>query len=320
MGIPKRIRRTAGRHSLVDGIPFTLPVKATESPVLMAIFKCDAEKAKQFLPPTDIHPFKFFGKALLVVTVIDYRETVIGKYIEYSIAIACTHTYRPAPPLLPLIFQKTFGLGQFVIDLPVSSEVSVKGGKGIWGMPKHQANLDFKISDSTVSSQYDLDGKLCTYVEIEKPGKPWFPANLRAANFCAFRGMLFKSDVYFQAKAAFCLGKNSSAKFIIGDHPRVQPLKELEIEENPLLTVLDDQVESWYLNFDEPPAEPCGPGILNPLGEGLESVVNLTNSEAWLPPPTAPVPGVTEVPSESGSPGDTDSDETKEVESDSSDK
>ena len=52
------------------------------------------------------------------------------------------------PPLLPLVFQKTFGLGQYVVDLPVSTEVSVKGGKGIWGMPKHQANLDFVVTDA----------------------------------------------------------------------------------------------------------------------------------------------------------------------------
>ena len=37
----------------------------------------------------------------------------------------------------------------------------MKGGKGIWGMPKHQANLDFRVDDRTMSSQYDLDGQLC---------------------------------------------------------------------------------------------------------------------------------------------------------------
>jgi hypothetical protein len=40
------------------------------------------------------------------------------------------------------------GTGQYIPDLPVSSEISVKGGKGIWGMPKHKSNLDFKITDT----------------------------------------------------------------------------------------------------------------------------------------------------------------------------
>src|SRR5919204_6580070 len=117
------------------------------------------------LPGTEVHPFRMFGHGLLVVTVVDYRDTSIGTYIEFSIAIACTHGRRAAPPLLPVLFQKTYGLGQYVVDLPVSTEISVKGGKGIWGMPKHQANLDFKVSDGTVSSQYDDDGRLGVWVE-----------------------------------------------------------------------------------------------------------------------------------------------------------
>jgi len=57
-----------------------------------------------------------------------------------GIAIACTHGLKPAPRLLPAIFMQHYGTGQYVIDLPVSSDISVKGGKGILGMPKHKAN------------------------------------------------------------------------------------------------------------------------------------------------------------------------------------
>jgi hypothetical protein len=121
---PKRIKQYGGRFSLVDGIPFKLPVEATNSPALMAIFPVNPEKAKKFLPKTGIHPFRLWKHALLIVTVIDYRETVIGKYIEYSIAIACMHGDKPSPRLLPGLFQGFFNTGQYVIDLPVSSEIS----------------------------------------------------------------------------------------------------------------------------------------------------------------------------------------------------
>ena len=131
-GLPKRIKNYTNKFSLVDGIPFKLPVAAVNSPALMAIFPIDAEKAKDFLP-AGIHPLRLWNSALLIVTVIDYRETPIGKYVEYSIAIGCTHGEKPAPRLLPAIFMNWFKTGQYVVDLPVSSEVSVKGGKGIWG-------------------------------------------------------------------------------------------------------------------------------------------------------------------------------------------
>ena len=137
MAIPRRLRDQAGQYALVDGIPFQLPVSSQQSPALMAVFPINAEKATALMPGHEIHPLRLGKKAFLVITVINYQVTVIGKYIEFSIAIACTHGPKPAPMVLPLLFMKRYGTGQFVYDLPVSTEISVKGGKGIWGMFKH---------------------------------------------------------------------------------------------------------------------------------------------------------------------------------------
>lgn len=290
-GIPGRLRRLEGRYSRVDGIPFKLLIECRKSPVLMAGFRINADKAAALIPCREVHPLRLWdGSGLLLITVVDYRETTIGKYIEYSIAIACTHGRRPAPRMLPGLFRRPYGTGQYVVDLPVSTEISVKGGKGIWGMPKHQAPLDFVVGDDKVSAQYDLDGQLATYVEIEKPGRTNLPFRMSAANYCAFRGMLMKSYIYFSGKAGFTFGRSAKARFIIGDHPRVQSLKTLEIADRPLMTafipsahgVLDDHFECWFLSYEKPPTE---------SPEGLESIVNLGQSQVWPAPPRAPLPG-----------------------------
>jgi len=285
--IPKRIKDTIGKKALVDGIPFTLPVGAINSPALMAIFPCDLQQAKRFLPH-GIHPLCLWKKALLVVTVIDYRETTIGKYVEYSIALACTFGKKPAPRLLPALLPSLFKTGQYVIDLPVSSEISVKGGKGIWGMPKHQASLDFKVTENKASSQYDLDGKLVTYVEIDLPKRVWFPVKVKASNYCSFRGMLMRSDIFLDNKVGFNLFAKAKARFVIGDHPRLQSLKQLDIQDcmatvylPSIHGILDDHIESWFLTHEQLPE-------IAP--QGLESVVDLSLSEDWLAPPSAVVP------------------------------
>jgi Acetoacetate decarboxylase (ADC) len=283
--IPKRLERQEGRYALVDGIPFDLPVNSEDSPALMAIFPIDFDRAAETIAGDEVHPLRLWGnRAALVITVLNYEVTDIGRYVEYSIAIACTHGERPAPPLLPALFSRRYGTGQFVIDLPVSSEVSVKGGKGIWGMPKHQANLDFEISERAVSSQYDLDGQLAVRIEVDRPRYAGIPVAAAAANYCAFRGMLMKSSIYFRGRAGFNLPFSRSARLTIGDHPRVAPLKRLGIGRRPLLSgwfpetagVLDDHVESWFLHHDQPPTE---------VPEGLESVVDLGQSQEWLAPP-----------------------------------
>ncbi|HIK03884.1 MAG TPA: acetoacetate decarboxylase family protein [Trichormus sp. M33_DOE_039] len=285
--IPQRLKQQTGLYALVDGIPFQLPVNSEQTPALMAVYTINADRAKELMPGKEVHPLRVWkNQALLVITVIDYRITDIGKYIEFSIAIACTHGAKPAPPLLPALLMQQYGTGQYVLDLPVSTEISVKGGKGIWGMPKHQANLDFIIGDRTVSSQYDLDGQLVMKIEVAKPAKAWFPLKMGAANYCAFRGMLMKSLIYFQGKLGFSLFKPGSAKLTIGDHPRIQPLKHLEISPDPIFTgffpeitgMLDDHFESWFLGYDTPPTQ---------QPEGLESVFNLGLGQEWLPPPKA---------------------------------
>lgn len=291
MKIPKRLERQAGRHALVDGIRFRLPVDSKDTPSLMAIFPLDARRAAELLPGEELHPLRLWGdRGALVITVVNYEVTDIGRYVEFSIAIACTRGERPAPAFLPALLTRRYGAGQYVFDLPVSTEISVKGGKGIWGMPKHQANLDFVIAKRTVSSQYDLDGRLAMRIEIDRPRLAALPVAGAAVNYCAFRGMLMKSYIYFRGRAGVNVPFTRSGRLVIGDHPRLAPLKGLGISERPLLTAwlpqtagtLDDHFESWFLHYDDPPTE---------VPEGLESVVGLGQGQGWLPPPDDPALG-----------------------------
>lgn len=285
MALPQRLKNQTGRYALVDGIPFALPIRCQKSPVLMAAFSIDADKAKALMPGSEIHPLRLWNRGLLAVTVVNYQITTIGRYIEFSIAIACTHGPKPGPRLLPALFMGAYETGQYVVDLPVSTEISVKGGRGIWGMPKHQANLSFTVGPETVSSQYDCDGQHALKIEIARPPKTRLPVKLGALNYCEFRGMLFKSRLYFTGEVGLSLFKKGSARLSLGSHPRVQPLQSLDISRDPIFTafiaeadgILDDHCESWFVNFPEPPAT---------RPSGLESVVNLGLGQEWPPPPT----------------------------------
>lgn len=286
MAVPKRIKRYKGRYALVDNIPYTMPVEARNSPALMAGFACDWEKANALLPGNEIHALKLpNGKAALLITVIDYIDTSIGKYIEYSIAIGCTHGHKPAPPILNTMLMKTYGTGQYILDLPVSSEISVKGGKGIWGMPKHQANLAFEVTDKQVSSHYEKDGQFAFRIEIDRPKSPSLSLKIGTANYCRYRNMLMASYIYFQSKAGINLFGKAKANLYIGDHPRVSFLRDIDINPNPFFTmympkangILDDHFDCWFMTYDEPPKE---------MPEGLESTYNLGQSEDWLDAPS----------------------------------
>lgn len=283
--LPARQRQLAGQKATVDGISYLLPVNSEPSPVLMTAFPVKARAAAALIPGEELHPFRLpGGRSLLMVTVINYLATDIGAYIEYSLALAVTRGSRPAPPLLPMLFQKKLNFGQYVVDLPVSSEISVKGGKGIWGMPKHKANLDFKITDHTVSSAYELNGMKGALVEIDRPSPTALPLKVGAVNYCSFRGMLYKSSIYFQGTADISFGRRAKARLEFGDLPQGAELAGLDFDPQPLFTlyipdahgVLDDHYEAWFQFGHE--RAPFG-------GDGMDSVVNLGLGEEWLDPP-----------------------------------
>lgn len=283
---PKRIKSYTGRYALVDHIPYQMPVSATDSPALMAGFACDWEKANALLPGNEVHALRLpNGRAALLITVINYLNTSIGKYIEYSIAIGCTRGAKPAPSILNTLLMKAYGTGQYILDLPVSSEISVKGGKGIWGMPKHQANLDFIVTETSVSSQYEKDGQFAFRIEIERPKRPRLRVKIGTANYCRFRNMLMASYIYFNTHASINLLGKARARLYIGEHPKTAFLKDIDINPDPFFTmympeangVLDDHFECWFMTYDEPPSI---------MPEGLESVFDLGKGEDWLSPPS----------------------------------
>src|SRR5690606_11800449 len=102
--------------------------------------------------------------------------------------------------------------------------------------------------------------------------------------WCAFRGMLMKSTIYFKGRGGFCLFSKAEARLTLGSSPRADALKALEIGDKPFFTAyfpdtsgtLDDHFESWFLTGQQLPVAPT---------EGLDSVIDLGLSEAWLPPP-----------------------------------
>ncbi len=285
MSIPKRIKKYTGRFALVDNIPYELPVQTKGSPCMMSGYTCDFEEAKKLMPH-ELEPLKLpNGKAVFLATIIDYTKTNIGDYVEYSLAIACKRKIGFFKILFKALITGKLHLGQYIVDLPVSSDVSVKGGKGIWGMPKHKANLDFKVTDSMVSSQYEKDGQFAFRVEMERPKGHSIKLKLAATNFSIFRNMLMASYIFFESKFKFNLFKKAKGALYIGDHPKVAGLKGLNITSDPFFTmymantvgVLDDYYESWFVTYDKMPEV---------MPEGLEAVVDLGLSEEWLPAPS----------------------------------
>jgi hypothetical protein len=107
---------------------------------------------------------------------------------------------------------------------------------------------------------------------------------MKGMGYGDFRGMLTKSYVHMKGKMGFTVGGGGATKLLVGDHPRMDPIRRLDIDPQPLFTgfapringVLDDHIETWFLTSDEPP------GL---AAEGIRDIVDLGLDQEWLAPP-----------------------------------
>lgn len=283
MRFPRRVEWLEGRYAEVDGIPFRMPIRTRTSPAMFAAFSMDARKAAALLPD-ELHPVQRDGRGVLVVAVVNYLDTTIGRYVEFCIGFLVTHGRQPSGLVGSTVLRGRRGTGVYIYDLPVSSEISVKGGLGIWGMPKRHASLDFGITATSVTSQYDLDGQLVARIDIPRPRTALLPVRVTGVGWGAtFRGLLTKSYIYARGRAGLHV-RPKAAQLLLGDHPRAKPLHDLDIGPRALCSgfmpqfdgVLDDHVESWYVTATTPPGPP---------ETGLRDVVDLSLNEDWLAAP-----------------------------------
>ncbi len=277
-----RTRWLRGKHADVDGIPFRMPVETRSSPAIFAGFTADPDAAQAILPGQELQIVRAFGRAIVIIATVNYQDTTIGKYVETCLGVVCTHTRRKPLPLAPLGLPFLYGTGVYIYDLPVSTPISVKGGLGIWGMPKRQGNLDFIEGPQTISSQYDFEGQIVSRLDV--PNRPArLPFVFGGCGYGTFRGLLTKSRMSGRGMAGFGMG-GRGARLLLGDHPRAAPLKAMDINPAALFSgytpgfkgVLNDHIETWFLT---------SPAPMEPPETGMRDVIDLPLSQDWLPPP-----------------------------------
>jgi hypothetical protein len=82
-----------------------------------------------------------------------------------------------------------------------------------------------------------------------------------AANYCAFRGMIYRSFIYFRGKAGIQLFRRGGARLILGEHParRLAARPELfagrrcsRLTCRAVKGVLDDYFDCWFVTPPSP--------------------------------------------------------------------
>lgn len=166
---------SAPASATIAGRTVTLPCEVRDASAGSATFLVDRRAAQRLLPSTELTTVSPVpGKALLVLTMIDYRDNDLGDYDELSVALVVRHrgVTSAARSLVDLVRGR---LSTWIVHLPVDQPFSCEAGREIWGFPKTVEDLEIRSGDGHATCVWRRGGRDVLRLRVPAGGSRTLP-------------------------------------------------------------------------------------------------------------------------------------------------
>ena len=133
----------------IAGQPAKLPAFYRDAVEMTAIFPAHFRALRRLLPDQRLEPASLApGLGVVAVSCLEYRDTDLGPYNEVAIAIPLNEpAFRPNLPGRALWeAMRRAQMHSFILHLPVTTEIALRGGIDLFNYPKFLAGIDFEES------------------------------------------------------------------------------------------------------------------------------------------------------------------------------
>ncbi len=145
--------------SLEDEI-IKLPVFYRKARAFMATFPASIFSLKRLLPDPRFTPAQVFpGMGLVALAAFEYYDTDIHAYNEFSISIMLNNPHMLKMPGYNILMQLLeFNLYTYILHLPVTTEIALRGGIDLYNYPKFLASIDFSDTEERIICDLKEEG------------------------------------------------------------------------------------------------------------------------------------------------------------------
>ncbi len=211
----------------VQGETITLPVRITDAETALAVFTVRPADAATCLVGTGLRPFTLAGRGFSMLMLVHYGEWVLGTYDEVGIGLL---TRGPGGRL-----------GLYLVDLPVTGELTREAGQDFWALPKWLMRSDLTF-DGPSASVTVHDGDTFVMRASVRAGRMSVPFAVRAKvpawsrlDRGAQAGVLLRGAVRMNLQGMHVGPGNVRVE--LGNHPMAERMAALGMTRRPLLTV-----------------------------------------------------------------------------------
>ncbi len=137
----------AQQEVAIAGQRAKVPIFYRDGTAITALLPASARRLRRLLPDPRYRPATLLpGMGVVALTALDYRDTDIGPYREFSFAVALRPPFSAEKPGL-LGQNRRKQLHVFIWHLPVTTEIALRGGVDYYNFPKFIADIDFEEAD-----------------------------------------------------------------------------------------------------------------------------------------------------------------------------
>jgi hypothetical protein len=222
--------------------PYTFPVKFEDVHYIASLYTANTDKINEILHGTGLKAgLHFFGKPTAALGLIKYKKSDLGAYNEIilSIPVVQHHEKTGLSNWIDLYanFNKRKG-GQYIIHIPVTTQVSVDAGRTLWGYPKTLLPITHDFESGGINTML--------FNESNKPvitikGKSGFEIPMPAMPLMTYSFLneaLLKTTVNVSCKMSCKINSGLTIQVADRDHPIGKSIRELDIEnKNPIFTI-----------------------------------------------------------------------------------
>jgi hypothetical protein len=168
------------------------------------LYKADKKETTKHLEKTGLKPALYWlGKPVVAVGLIQYKDSDLGAYDEIIVSVPVVLETCKSGNISNWLdlyagFENRKG-GQYIIHIPVTSQVSVDGGRNLWGYPKILAPLEHHFTQNKIDSQFMVSSD---NVQIQWQGQLGMGIPIPAMNLMTYsflNGSLMKTHVDVKA-------------------------------------------------------------------------------------------------------------------------
>ena len=208
-----------------------MPVVVRDALSGTASFVVSSAVAREWLPPGLSLVPAGPGRAVLLLSVIHYRDNDLGEYREVSVALAARRGLR---------------LGTYIHRLPVDDEFSRAAGRGIWGFPKTVEPLTIELDDEDVVGEWGADRGFVLRLRVRGGGGRQMKTTAQRA-FTVIEGRLHETRFLMRGKGA-SMGPGG-AELELGEGEVAEELRRAGL---PKRAVFSTSVARMQMRFDAP--------------------------------------------------------------------